>query len=265
MLPTTASSLWPTTPLSAALRFAVGRVSTSTPTKAILKQHGHKQIQLWNGLQGHHHQRFMSSSTRSPNGFLKASITKSSLPSRTLIAAGAVTTFIFGPLIWTRNLAYCSAGTAANPNPTIVTPTPAPTPPRTTPATAQPAAAPPSPSPQQVPGGDKDPFINHKELSFGTTMGLCSGYLCKKLGKMFVLVAGLGFVSLQLLANSGYINVNWGLIETKFTEKLDLDHDGKVTVKDAKFGLNWIIGLLTKNFQFKSTFAGGFFIGFRYG
>ncbi|KAF9088546.1 hypothetical protein BGX27_002678 [Mortierella sp. AM989] len=117
----------------------------------------------------------------------------------------------------------------------------------------------------KIPGGDKDPFVNTRELSFGTTMGLCSGFLCKKLGKMFVLVAGLGFISLQLLANSGYIQVNWGLIESKFTEKFDLDKDGKVTTKDAKYGINWIINLLTRNFQFKSTFTGGFYLGFRYG
>ncbi|KAF9933781.1 hypothetical protein BGZ67_004152 [Mortierella alpina] len=111
----------------------------------------------------------------------------------------------------------------------------------------------------------KDSMVNTKELSFGTAMGVCSGFLFKKLGKMFLLVAGLGFVSLQMLANAGYIQVNWILIESRFKEKFDLDRDGKVTVKDARFGLNWIIDLLTRNFQFKSTFAGGFYLGFRYG
>ncbi|KAF9952269.1 FUN14 domain-containing protein 1, partial [Modicella reniformis] len=96
-------------------------------------------------------------------------------------------------------------------------------------------------------------------------MGVCSGYLFKKLGKMFVLVAGLGFVTLQLLANSGYVQVDWLKIETRFNEKLDLDRDGKVTVRDAKYGLNWVIDLLMRNLQFKSTFAGAFYLGFWYG
>ncbi|KAK3827994.1 MAG: FUN14 family-domain-containing protein [Benniella sp.] len=112
---------------------------------------------------------------------------------------------------------------------------------------------------------DKDSFLRSKEISFGSAMGVCSGYLFKKLGKMFVLVAGLGYVTLQMLANAGYIQVNWMLIESRFNDKLDLDRDGKVTVKDAKYGLNWITDLLTRNVQFKSTFVGGFYLGFRYG
>lgn len=112
---------------------------------------------------------------------------------------------------------------------------------------------------------DKDLFVSSKEISFGSMMGVCSGYLFKKLGKMFVLVAGLGYVTLQMLANAGYIQVNWMLIESRVNDNLDLDRDGKVTVKDAKYGMNWIIDLLTRNVQFKSTFAGGFYLGFRYG
>lgn len=112
---------------------------------------------------------------------------------------------------------------------------------------------------------DNDPLIDTKELSFGAAMGLCSGYLFKKLGKMFLLVVGLGFVCLQLLSNSGYVKVDWSLVESKFKNQLDLDKDGKVTVKDAQHGFQWIISLLTRNFQFKSTFATGFFLGFRYG
>jgi len=82
---------------------------------------------------------------------------------------------------------------------------------------------------------------------------------------MFLLVAGLGFVCLQLLSNSGYVKVDWSLVENKFKNRFDLDKDGKVTAKDAQHGFEWIISLLTRNFQFKSTFAAGFFLGFRHG
>ncbi|KAF9404945.1 hypothetical protein BGZ94_003864, partial [Podila epigama] len=103
------------------------------------------------------------------------------------------------------------------------------------------------------------------ELTFGAAMGLCSGYLFKKLGKMMMLVVGLGFVWLQLLSNAGYITVNWNRVERRFKQQFDLDQDGAVTLSDAKHGFRWIIELLTRNFQFKSTFAGGFFVGFKYG
>ena len=112
---------------------------------------------------------------------------------------------------------------------------------------------------------EKIPWINSKELTFGMAMGLCSGYLLKKLGKMVMLVVGLGFVSLQLLANSGYITVNWVKVERKFKSQFDLDQDGQVTLNDAKHGFRGLLELLTRNFQFKSTFAGGFVLGFRYG
>lgn len=112
---------------------------------------------------------------------------------------------------------------------------------------------------------EREPLINSKELTFGAAMGLCSGYLFKKLGKMMMLVVGLGFVWLQLLASSGYIQVNWVKVEHKFKQQFDLDNDGKVTMNDAKHGFRAIIEMLTRNFQFKSTFAGGFFLGFKYG
>ncbi|KAF9426243.1 hypothetical protein BGZ76_002846 [Entomortierella beljakovae] len=112
---------------------------------------------------------------------------------------------------------------------------------------------------------EKEPLIDTKELTFGMAMGLCSGFLVKKLGKMMMIVIGLGFVTLQLLSSSGYIQVNWPMIERKFKAKFDVDRDGKVTANDARHGFRWLIGLLTTNFQFKSTFVGGFVLGFRYG
>ncbi|KAI7824132.1 FUN14 family-domain-containing protein [Gamsiella multidivaricata] len=227
----------------------------NTLSRTSLPQRTAHHFNPW-GLQGHHHQRFMSTSTQLHNGFMKASPLSSikattGVSSRTLIAAGATTTCIFGPLIWARafgsfrNVAHCAPATPSNPKLANIGQTP----PYST---------------SRIPN-DKDPLINSKELTFGAAMGLCSGYLFKKLGKMFVLVAGLGFVCLQLLANSGYVHVNWILIESRFKDKFDLDKDGKVTVNDAKHGFNWIIDLLTRNFQFKSTFAGGFYLGFRYG
>ncbi|KAF9585092.1 hypothetical protein BGW38_003935 [Lunasporangiospora selenospora] len=117
----------------------------------------------------------------------------------------------------------------------------------------------------KVENPEKEPLINTKELTFGAAMGLCSGFLFNKLGKMVMLVVGMAFVSLQLLVNAGYIQVNWVKIEHKFKEKFDVDRDGKVTVRDARHAFRGLIGILTTNFQFKSTFAGGFILGFRYG
>ncbi|KAF9952820.1 hypothetical protein BGZ72_005891 [Mortierella alpina] len=220
----------------------------SVRQSSILAPHTHSTplATLAKGLQGHHHQRFLSTCTQP---------TRSVLSSRNWMAAGTAATCVVGPMVWARHFASKrhTAHCAADAKPTPVE------------ATANPADKKSSPPSMPSTPNGKDPMVNTKELSFGTAMGVCSGFLFKKLGKMFLLVAGLGFVTLQMLANAGYIQVNWILIESRFKEKFDLDQDGQVTAKDARFGLNWIIDLLTRNFQFKSTFAGGFYLGFRYG
>lgn len=108
-------------------------------------------------------------------------------------------------------------------------------------------------------------LINTKEITFGAVMGFCSGFLFKKLGKAMMIVIGLGFVWMQLLSTSGYIQVNWGLIERRFKAVFDVDGDGKVTMNDAKHGFRWLLDLLTKNFQFKASYVSGYILGFRYG
>lgn len=52
-------------------------------------------------------------------------------------------------------------------------------------------------------GDDKDKEASkalfHKgELSFGVVLGFCTGYLIKKVGKLFALAVGAGFIFLQV-------------------------------------------------------------------
>ncbi|KAI1314960.1 FUN14 domain-containing protein 1 [Mortierella claussenii] len=171
----------------------------------------------------------------------------------TLIAMGTVTTCMIGPLLLTHTSA--SGGPSSYFASTRIA--------HCAPAAGTPMGVRSGPA-YDAYGLENEPLINSKELTFGMAMGLCSGYLMKKLGKMMMLVVGLGFVSLQLLANSGYITVNWVKFERRFKDQFDVDRDGKVTMNDAKHGFRWLIGLLTRNFQFKSTFVGGFVLGFRY-
>ncbi|KAG0219674.1 FUN14 domain-containing protein 1 [Mortierella sp. NVP41] len=174
--------------------------------------------------------------------------TTGGIASKTLIGAGAATTCIFGPLIYSRSMMASSAASSQFFAPRVAH-----------------CAASPIGTRYDDFSPKKDPLINNKELTFGMAMGLCSGYLFKKLGKLMMLVVGLGFVSLQLLTSSGYIMVNWNKIERKFKDQFDVDGDGKVTVNDAKLGFRWLMNILTSNFQFKSTFVGGFVLGFKHG
>ncbi|KAK3832992.1 MAG: FUN14 family-domain-containing protein [Linnemannia elongata] len=210
--------------------------------------------------QATHQSRFASSSgaavfQRPPSVFQTSALSAAfksaaagGVASRTMIGAGAATTCLVGPLIYSRSMMASSMSSSSLFAPRV----------------AHCAAAPLGTRYDDY-GLKKEPLINSKELTFGMAMGLCSGYLFKKLGKLMMLVVGLGFVSLQLLVNSGYIQVNWKKIESKFVDQFDVDRDGKVTVNDAKHGFRWLMTLLTKNFQFKSTFVGGFVLGFKHG
>ncbi|KAF9930471.1 FUN14 domain-containing protein 1 [Linnemannia zychae] len=207
-----------------------------------------------------HQHRFASTTSafQKPSIFQKTAVSSAfrsvaaeGTASRTMIGAGSATTCLFGPLIYSRIMV------ATETQPSYFAPRVAHCAAATTNARAYASV--------DDYKAKKDPLINSKELTFGMAMGLCSGYLFKKLGKLMMLVIGLGFVSLQLLVNSQYVTVNWSKIESKFVDRFDVDRDGKVTVNDAKHGFRWLMNILTRNFQFKATYVTGFVLGFKHG
>ncbi|RUP49168.1 FUN14 family-domain-containing protein [Jimgerdemannia flammicorona] len=118
---------------------------------------------------------------------------------------------------------------------------------------------------------DKDTFgdslssFNGQQLSFGTTMGFCSGYLVKKVGKVAALTVGAGFIFVQILESQGYIQISWDRFEKGYIKALDVDKDGKVTIKDARIIVNRISQYLGRHLQMNSGFIVGFALGLRYG
>lgn len=109
------------------------------------------------------------------------------------------------------------------------------------------------------------PIFNKGELTFGTFLGICTGFLVKKVGKIFAAFVGTGFVFLQYLAQQGYVTVHWDRLEGRYTNALDADKDGKVSKRDLTSKWQKFVNLLTSNIQFKSTFLVGFYAGIRYG
>ncbi|KAI9281467.1 FUN14 family-domain-containing protein [Sporodiniella umbellata] len=109
------------------------------------------------------------------------------------------------------------------------------------------------------------PLIRKGELTFGTFLGVCTGFLIKKVGKLFAAFVGTMFVFVQYLSGEGYVTVNWSRFENKYTKTLDMDGDGKVTTKDLQSRWKRVMAVLTNNIQFKSTFLVGFYVGLRYG
>ncbi|KAG2181937.1 hypothetical protein INT43_006862 [Umbelopsis isabellina] len=116
---------------------------------------------------------------------------------------------------------------------------------------------------------DKDvskSLFHSGELTFGAFLGVCTGYLIKKVGKLFAMMVGVGFVFLQYCSSKGFVSVHWDRIENNWWKRgLDVDHDGKVTKGDIKNKWNMLLGFLTQNLQFKTSFTAGLYAGIRYG
>ncbi|KAL1919877.1 uncharacterized protein VTP21DRAFT_1809 [Calcarisporiella thermophila] len=104
--------------------------------------------------------------------------------------------------------------------------------------------------------------FSREKITFGALLGFSTGYLVKKLGKLFALFVGASFVVLQILAYHGVVNVQWGKLESLFRKRLAANEEGEVEVRSL---LRRLIDLLTVNFQFKGSFVAGFYVGLRYG
>ncbi|KAI7856132.1 FUN14 family-domain-containing protein [Circinella umbellata] len=115
------------------------------------------------------------------------------------------------------------------------------------------------------PQQEKRALVHKGELSFGTLLGLCTGYFLKKMGRLFALIIGMGFICLQYMSAKGYVTVHWDRMQAGYNKQLDVDKDGRVTVRDVQSKWRKFIDLLTKNIQFKSTFLVGLYAGIRFG
>ncbi len=95
------------------------------------------------------------------------------------------------------------------------------------------------------------------QLGFGGVAGWVSGYTLKKVGRLLALVLGFLFISLQLLAYAGYIEIDWTRIQRDVEPLLEPD-----TLKGF-----WqkLLEVLTYNLPFASGFAVGALLGFKKG
>jgi FUN14 domain-containing protein 1 len=103
------------------------------------------------------------------------------------------------------------------------------------------------------------------QLSYGFVCGYCSGYALKKIGKAGAIVFGLGFMTLQTLSYSGYIQVDHEKLKSDLYQNLDLNEDGKVDAEDKNIALDKVMKVLQFNMPAGGGFAAGFVGGIRSG
>lgn len=102
-------------------------------------------------------------------------------------------------------------------------------------------------------------------ISYGFICGYSSGYALKKVGKVAGIVFGLGFITLQSLQYSGYIEIDHTQLKKDVERALDLDKNGKLDGSDGKVGLDKVLQVLQYNVPGTGGFVAGFLGGLRSG
>ena len=77
--------------------------------------------------------------------------------------------------------------------------------------------------------------------------------------------SGVGFISLQVLAYNGIIQVNHSVIEEKLEAMLDLNRDGRVCRDDGALLADRVLNILQHNLPSAGGFVAGFMGGINFG
>ena len=59
------------------------------------------------------------------------------------------------------------------------------------------------------------------QLGFGGIMGYCSGMAFRRVGRVFGVVLGIGFMGAQAAAASGYIEIDWDKVKNDAIKPFD--------------------------------------------
>ncbi|MCK9225354.1 MAG: FUN14 domain-containing protein [Candidatus Muirbacterium halophilum] len=91
-------------------------------------------------------------------------------------------------------------------------------------------------------------------LGFGGLCGFVTGFALKKIARIFAVILGVIFISIQLFAFNGWISVDWNAI-SQSTDIFTSSGMSKITKN--------LLNILTTNLPFGSSFLIGLFMGFK--
>lgn len=103
------------------------------------------------------------------------------------------------------------------------------------------------------------------QLSYGFMSGFCSGYALKKVGKVAAIVLGGGFMALQTLSYSGYVEVDHGKLKKDIEGMMDLNKDGKIDKEDLNKASEDVMEVLSFGLPAGAGFGAGFLFGLKQG
>jgi uncharacterized membrane protein (Fun14 family) len=93
-------------------------------------------------------------------------------------------------------------------------------------------------------------------VTLGGLAGLVSGIFMKRVGIVAAIIAGLVFVTLQILSYYGFITINWGGVEAAVSPVLEPER--------LRGFWSGFVEVMTRNLPFAAAFVPGFFVGLRF-
>ncbi|KAI9905141.1 hypothetical protein PsorP6_013433 [Peronosclerospora sorghi] len=107
-------------------------------------------------------------------------------------------------------------------------------------------------------------LANCGELTLAGSLGFCSGYALKQVGKTAALAVGLVFIIAQTAAYYGYVDIKWGKVQKDVIAKVDPNGDGKIDSKDVKLWYQRLVKIMKLNLPSSAGFSSGFALGICY-
>ncbi|NXA36912.1 FUND2 protein, partial [Eudromia elegans] len=113
-------------------------------------------------------------------------------------------------------------------------------------------------------GSSAEKYNVATQLVIGGVTGWCTGFIFQKVGKLAATAVGGGFFLLQVANHTGYIKVDWKLVErdmNKAKQQLKFHSSGNKVSPEVKSKVDEVITFLKKNVILTGGFAGGFLLG----
>uniref|UniRef100_A0A8B9D6F5 FUN14 domain-containing protein 2 n=1 Tax=Anser cygnoides TaxID=8845 RepID=A0A8B9D6F5_ANSCY len=113
-------------------------------------------------------------------------------------------------------------------------------------------------------GSSAEKYNVATQLVIGGVTGWCTGFIFQKVGKLAATAVGGGFFLLQIANHTGYIKVDWKLVErdvNKAKQQLKFHSSGNKMSPEVKSRVVEVIIFLKKNVILTGGFAGGFLLG----
>jgi len=98
-------------------------------------------------------------------------------------------------------------------------------------------------------------------FGFSGFLGYSIGYSVKQAFKVVLLLTGMSFMLVKVLAYKNYVTINWPLIKKDIVGIVDTNKDGHIDHLDVRYYIDQFIGMMTNNVPGATGVSTGIFLG----